>query len=264
MLAKRIIPCLDVREGKVVKGVQFRNHEIIGDIVPLAERYASAGADELVFYDITASSDARTVDKSWVKRIAEVIDIPFCVAGGIKSVKDAAHILEMGADKISINSPALLNPGLINQLHDEFGQQCVVIGIDSFFNEETNTYSVYKFTGDETRTQQTLWKTLDWVQEVQQRGAGEIVLNCMNQDGVRQGYDISQLKAVRNVCTLPLIASGGAGEIQHFKDVFTQADVDGALAASVFHKGLIQINNLKQTLSEAGITMRAPFLKKDC
>ncbi|NMH61354.1 imidazole glycerol phosphate synthase subunit HisF [Alteromonas ponticola] len=262
MLAKRIIPCLDVRDGKVVKGVQFRNHEIVGDIVPLAEFYGSAGADELVFYDITASSDARTVDKSWVSRIAEVIDIPFCVAGGIKSVKEAGHILEMGADKISINSPALMNPELINQLHDEFGQQCVVIGIDSLFNEQTQQYEVYKFTGDESRTQQTAWQTLDWVQEVQQRGAGEIVLNCMNQDGVRQGYDIKQLKAVREICNLPLIASGGAGESQHFEDVFTQADVDGALAASVFHKGIIQINELKKHLATAGITMRVPFQKK--
>ncbi len=259
MLAKRIIPCLDVRDGKVVKGVQFRNHEIIGDIVPLAELYASAGADELVFYDITASSDARTVDKSWVSRIAQVIDIPFCVAGGIKSVQQAGHILEMGADKISINSPALTDPQLINQLHDEFGQQCVVIGIDSFFNQASQKYEVYKFTGDETRTQQTHWQTLDWVQEVQQRGAGEIVLNCMNQDGVRRGYDIKQLKAVREVCNLPLIASGGAGRISHFEDVFKQADVDGALAASVFHKGLIQMNELKQALTDAGIVMRIPF-----
>ncbi|GGW94698.1 imidazole glycerol phosphate synthase subunit HisF [Alteromonas halophila] len=256
MLAKRIIPCLDVRDGKVVKGVQFRNHEIVGDIVPLAEQYAKAGADELVFYDITASSDARVVDKSWVSRIAQVIDIPFCVAGGIKSVADAGRILEMGADKISINSPALTDPSLIDTLHDEFGQQCVVIGIDSFFNEETGRYQVYKFTGDETRTQQTTWQTTDWVKEVQQRGAGEIVLNCMNQDGVRQGYDVAQLKTVREVCNIPLIASGGAGEIQHFIDVFKQADVDGALAASVFHKGIINMDTLKATLIEAGLAIR--------
>ena len=259
MLAKRIIPCLDVRDGKVVKGVQFRNHEIIGDIVPLAEQYAKAGADELVFYDITASSDQRVVDKSWVSRIAQVIDIPFCVAGGIKSVEDAGRILEMGADKISINSPALTNPELINELHDVYGQQCVVIGIDSFYNEANNQYEVYKFTGDESRTQQTTWQTLDWIKEVQSRGAGEIVLNCMNQDGVRKGYDIAQLAAVRDVCNIPLIASGGAGAIEHFTDVFKQADVDGALAASVFHKAIINIDELKATLVAAGVPMRQRY-----
>ena len=259
MLAKRIIPCLDVRDGKVVKGVQFRNHEIIGDIVPLAEQYAKAGADELVFYDITASSDQRVVDKSWVSRIAQVIDIPFCVAGGIKSVEDAGRILEMGADKISINSPALTNPELINELHDVYGQQCVVIGIDSFYNEANNQYEVYKFTGDESRTQQTAWQTLDWIKEVQSRGAGEIVLNCMNQDGVRKGYDIAQLAAVREVCNIPLIASGGAGAIEHFTDLFKQADVDGALAASVFHKAIINIDELKATLVAAGVPMRQRY-----
>lgn len=256
MLARRLIPCLDVRDGKVVKGVKFRNHEIIGDIVPLAEQYALQGADELVFYDITASSDRRVVDKSWVTQIAQVIDIPFCVAGGIKSVEDAGRILEMGADKISVNSPALANPDLITELHDTYGQQCVVIGIDSFYNEDTGLYQVYQFTGDETRTQQTNWQTADWVKEVQQRGAGEIVLNCMNQDGVRKGYDIEQLKLIRALCKVPLIASGGAGEKIHFSDVFKQADVDGALAASVFHKGIIPIGELKAYLREQQIVIR--------
>ena len=256
MLAKRIIPCLDVRDGKVVKGVQFRNHEIIGDIVPLAKKYAEAGADELVFYDITASSDGRVVDKSWVSQIAEVIDIPFCVAGGIKTEQDAKEILMMGADKISINSPALRDPDLITRLAEVFGQQCIVVGIDSFFDKETGLYQVYQFTGDENRTQQTQWTTFDWIKEVQQRGAGEIVLNCMNQDGVRQGYDIEQLQKARAVCNVPLIASGGAGEIAHFTDVFKQADVDGALAASVFHKGIIPMDELKQTLKNQKVEIR--------
>lgn len=256
MLAKRIIPCLDVRDGKVVKGVQFRNHEIIGDIVPLAQRYAEAGADELVFYDITASSDGRVVDKSWVRRIAEVIDIPFCVAGGIKTVADAGKILEMGADKISVNSPALARPDLINELNHHFGQQCVVIGIDSFFDVASGQYQVYQFTGDESRTQKSRWLTRDWVVEVLKRGAGEIVLNCMNQDGVRQGYDIAQLSSIREMCSVPLIASGGAGTMQHFTDVFSQADVDGALAASVFHKGLIDIAELKAKLIADRISIR--------
>ncbi|WP_395341589.1 imidazole glycerol phosphate synthase subunit HisF [Ningiella sp. W23] len=256
MLARRIIPCLDVRDGLVVKGVQFRNHEIIGDIVPLAQKYAEAGADELVFYDITASSDQRVVDKSWVSKIAQVIDIPFCVAGGIKTVEQAGVILEMGADKISVNSPALSNPDLITDLYNTYGQQCVVIGIDSYFNDETKQYEVYQFTGDESRTQKTKWQTIDWVKEVQARGAGEIVLNCMNQDGVRKGYDIAQLSEIRSACGVPLIASGGAGEMQHFNDVFKLADVDGALAASVFHKSVIEIQALKAYLREQGIAIR--------
>ncbi len=257
MLAKRIIPCLDVKDGKVVKGVQFRNHEIIGDIVPLAQQYAEAGADELVFYDITASADGRVVDKSWVSRIAQVIDIPFCVAGGIKSEADAKEILMMGADKISVNSPALQNPDIITRLAEQFGQQCVVIGIDSFYNKDTDTYEVYQFTGDESRTKQTGRTTFEWIKKVQALGAGEIVLNCMNQDGVRQGYDIEQLKQARAVCNVPLIASGGAGTKEHFKDVFQQADVDGALAASVFHKGIIAMSDLKQYLTEQKIEIRS-------
>lgn len=247
MLAKRIIPCLDVRDGQVVKGVQFRNHEIIGDIVPLAKRYADEGADELVFYDITASSDGRVVDKSWVARVAEVIDIPFCVAGGIRSIDDAAKILSFGADKISINSPALADPTLITRLADRFGVQCIVVGIDTWFDDATGKYHVNQYTGDENRTRVTQWETLDWVQEVQQRGAGEIVLNMMNQDGVRNGYDLTQLKKVRDVCRVPLIASGGAGTMEHFLEAFRDADVDGALAASVFHKQIINIGELKRT-----------------
>ncbi|NOH73221.1 imidazole glycerol phosphate synthase subunit HisF [Vibrio pectenicida] len=256
MLAKRIIPCLDVRDGQVVKGVQFRNHEIIGDIVPLAKRYAEEGADELVFYDITASSDGRVVDKSWVERVAEVIDIPFCVAGGIKSVQDAARILKFGADKVSINSPALANPELITELADKFGVQCIVVGVDSYYDKDTGKYQVYQFTGDEERTKATKWQTCDWVQEVQNRGAGEIVLNMMNQDGVRNGYDIEQLNMVRKISKVPLIASGGAGAMEHFAQAYQRANVDGALAASVFHKQVINIGKLKQYLTQQGIEVR--------
>lgn len=256
MLAKRIIPCLDVRDGQVVKGVQFRNHEIIGDIVPLAQRYAQEGADELVFYDITASSDGRVVDKSWVSRVAEVIDIPFCVAGGIKSIEDASQILTFGADKISINSPALADPDLISRLADRFGVQCIVVGIDTWFDAESDSYQVYQFTGDEQRTKATTWQTVDWVKEVQKRGAGEIVLNMMNQDGVRNGYDLRQLKLIRDVCHVPLIASGGAGTPEHFLEAFRDADVDGALAASVFHKQIINIGDLKRYLSQQCVEIR--------
>lgn len=257
MLAKRIIPCLDVRDGQVVKGVQFRNHEIIGDIVPLAQRYAQEGADELVFYDITASSDGRTVDKSWVERIAQVIDIPFCVAGGIKTIEDAEKLFAFGADKISINSPALADPTLISRLADRFGVQAIVVGIDSWFEQETGKYWVNQYTGDETRTRQTHWQLLDWVKEVQQCGAGEIVLNMMNQDGVRNGYDLAQLKLVRGVCRVPLIASGGAGKMVHFRDAFIEAKVDGALAASVFHKQIIEIGELKSYLVQSAIEIRS-------
>ncbi|MEE3607598.1 imidazole glycerol phosphate synthase subunit HisF [Avibacterium paragallinarum] len=256
MLAKRIIPCLDVRDGQVVKGVQFRNHEIIGDIVPLAKRYAEEGADELVFYDITASSDGRTVDKSWVERVAKEINIPFCVAGGIKTIADAEQIFTFGADKISINSPALADPDLISRLADRFGVQAIVVGIDTWYDAEQDKYWVNQYTGDEKRTRQTHWQTLDWVQEVQKRGAGEIVLNMMNQDGVRQGYDLVQLKKVRDVCNVPLIASGGAGEMVHFRDAFIEANVDGALAASVFHRRIIDMGELKTYLANCDIIIR--------
>ncbi len=257
MLAKRIIPCLDVKDGLVVKGVQFRNHEIIGNIVPLAEHYAQLGADELVFYDITASADARVVDKSWVSRVAKVIDIPFCVAGGIKTIHDARCILESGADKISINSPALTDPSLINSLAEKFGRQCIVIGIDSYFDKATGKYQVKQFTGDEAATVTTKWDTFDWIKEVQARGAGEIVLNVMNQDGVRGGYDIEQLSLARKICHVPLIASGGAGEMMHFYDVFNKADVDGALAATVFHKKIIDIRELKAYLKTKKVEIRS-------
>ena len=243
-----------MRDGVVVKGVQFRNHRVVGDILELAARYCAEGADELVFYDITASPDARTVDRSWVSRVAEVIDIPFCVAGGIRSVSDAEDVLRKGADKISINSPALADPDLIAKLAERFGSQCVVIGIDS--REEDGDYVVYQYTGDPDKTVAARRRTLDWVRRVQELGAGEIVLNCMNQDGVRRGYDVQQLSAVRAVCDVPLIASGGAGAMQHFVDVFNDANVDGALAASVFHSAEIPIPALKQYLVSRHVDVR--------
>ena len=228
----------------------------MGDILELAERYRVEGADELVFYDITASPDGRTVDRSWVNRVAAVLDIPFCVAGGIRSVADAETILNFGAEKISVNTPALEDPGLINQLVRRFGSQCVVIGIDSL--ERDGDYHVYQNTGDPDRTRAAERKTLDWLSEVQQRGAGEIVLNCMNQDGVRKGYDIEQLNAARAVCRVPLIASGGAGAREHFLTVFEAANVDGALAASVFHSAELPIPELKIWLIDAGVEIRPP------
>ncbi|MET0499680.1 MAG: imidazole glycerol phosphate synthase subunit HisF [Steroidobacteraceae bacterium] len=255
MLAKRIIPCLDVRDGQVVKGVRFRDHVIVGDILELATRYREEGADELVFYDITASPDGRSVDRSWVRRVARILDIPFCVAGGIHSVADAEQVLGQGAEKVSINSPALSDPELISRLSARFGAQCVVVGIDS--QCVGDEYLVYQFTGDPDRTRNTARRTLDWVREVQERGAGEIVLNCMASDGVRHGYDIPQLTAVRRLCDVPLIASGGAGEPNHFAEVFARAQVDGALAASVFHSGAIAIPSLKQYLRTQSVEVRS-------
>ena len=255
MLARRIIPCLDVKDGMVVKGVQFRDHKIVGDILDLARRYGDAGADELVFYDITASSDNRVVDRGWIERIARMIDIPFCVAGGIRSVEDARAVLNNGADKISINSPALERPGFITALAEAFGTQCVVVGIDSRM-EADGTYAVYQYTGDAARTVKAKRATADWAREAQRLGAGEIVLNCINRDGVRDGYDIAQLKSLRAVLTVPLIASGGAGSMAHFRDVFKEAQVDGALAASVFHSGSIPIPALKRYLIGEGIEIR--------
>jgi len=254
MLARRIIPCLDVRDGRVVKGVQFRNHEDVGDIIDLALRYRDEGADELVFYDITASVDERTVSPDWVGAVSRAIDIPFCVAGGIKTVEAAGARLAAGADKISVNSPALARPQLINELSSAYGRQCIVVGIDTF--EEGGTYRVKSHTGDPDKTRETGRKTLEWAEEAIERGAGEIVLNCMNQDGVKKGYDINQLSKVRKVCSVPLIASGGAGAIEHFEDVFNQAHVDGALAASVFHKSVIAIPDLKRDLKARGIEIR--------
>ncbi len=254
MLAKRIIPCLDVKDGQVVKGIQFRDHEIVGDILELASRYRDEGADELVFYDITASSDGRSVDRKWIARVADVLDIPFCVAGGIRTLEDARVILANGADKISINSPALEQPDMIDHMAREFGCQCVVIGIDS--KQQDNDYWVYQYTGSSARTKAAERRTLEWAAEVVSRGAGEIVLNCMNQDGMRQGYDIEQLCSVRTRVSVPLIASGGAGALEHFADAFQKARVDGALAASIFHKQVMTIGEVKAYLHEQGVQVR--------
>lgn len=207
-----------------------------------------------MFYDITASPDGRSVDRSWVDRVAAVIDIPFCVAGGIRSIADAEDVLNKGADKISINTPALENPELISALARRFGSQCVVLGVDSRAHD--GEYHVYQYTGDPDKTLAAQRMTVDWIREAQERGAGEIVLNCMNQDGVRKGYDTDQLKLVREHSCVPLIASGGAGTMEHFLDVFDTADVDGALAASVFHSAEINIQDLKRYLDKHSVNIR--------
>ena len=234
--------------------MRFLEHRVVGDILELAARYRDAGADELVFYDITASPQGRSVDREWVTRVARVLDIPFCVAGGIRSVQDAEQILNAGAEKISVNSPAIANPDLINALSERFGAQCVVVGIDSQTTPEG--YRVYQYTGDPTRSRDSRRDTLAWVREVQERGAGEIVLNCMASDGMRHGYDIEQLRRVRALCSVPLVASGGAGTVEHFESAFRDAQVDAALAASVFHTGAIAIGDLKRRLHAAHIEVR--------
>ena len=254
MLAKRIIACLDVKDGQVVKGIRFKNHEVVGEIVDLAMRYRDEGADELVFYDITASADGLRVGRDWVAKVARVLNIPFCVAGGIKCIEDAAELLTSGADKISINSPALQNPALITTLVEKFGQQCVVVGVDSI--QVGDRYEVRSHTGRESTTQKTNWNTMDWLKEVQARGAGEVVLNCMDRDGTGAGYDLVQLKLARGSISIPLVASGGARTIDDFESVFKEGKVDAALGAGAFHSRQIEISNLKKVLKRRGIEIR--------
>ena len=253
MLARRIIPCLDVRDGQVVKGTQFRDHEVVGDIIELAQRYRDEGADELVFYDITASAEGRGVDVAWVHRIAAVIDIPFCVAGGIRSRDEAARILEQGADKISVNSPALERPELIGELAQAFGRQCVVVGIDSLIASD-GRWIVKQYTGKVEATRDAGRETAAWAREAVALGAGEIVLNCIDRDGVRRGYDLVQTAALVPL-GVPVIASGGAGSVQHFADAFG-IGASGALAASVFHDRRIAIPDLKRALAALGVETR--------
>lgn len=254
MPAKRIIPCLDVKDGKVVKGTRFGDHRDCGWPIEYAVRYRDEGADEIVIYDISASPEGRTIDRTWLKEIAREIDVPICVAGGIRSLGDAIALLEHGADKISINSPALARPELITELADAIGAQCVVVGVDS--QAHGDDWIVCQYTGRAETSRRTERRTIDWMIEAQERGAGEVVLNCMDQDGVRKGYDLDQLTRARARLTVPLIASGGAGAIEDFVRVFKEADVSGALAASVFHFGAIGIQELKRALLIAGIEVR--------
>ena len=254
MLTKRIVACLDVKDGVVVKGVKFRGHEPMGDPVELALRYRDQGVDELVFYDIAASAEGRRVPRSWVEKTAAALDIPFCVAGGIRSVEGAEELLNAGADKISVNSPALERPELISELAKRFGSQCVVVGADS--RRDEGEWRVYQYTGLESRTISSKRRTLDWIREARDRGAGEIVLNCMDADGTGQGYDVEQLSAARAVLDVPLVASGGAKTAAHFARVFKEAGVDAALAAGAFHRGELEIGSLKRELKSSGIEVR--------
>lgn len=254
MPAARIIPCLDVADGRVVKGVRFRDHRDVGDIVDHALRYRDEGADELVFYDITASADRRSLDLAWIGRVAAIIDIPFAVAGGVDSVAAARRCLSAGADKVSVNSPALERPELLAELAEAFGRQCVVLGLDSMELPD-GSLQVKQYTGRPEATRDSGRSMLDWAREAASLGAGEIVLNCMNRDGVRRGYDLAQLRTLVPAVEVPVIISGGAGAPEHFIEAF-RAGASGALAASVFHERLIAISELKRRLAEAGIEVR--------
>lgn len=242
MLAKRIIPCLDIKDGRTVKGINFENIRDAGDPVELAALYAQSGADELVFLDITATVDKRKTLSELVTKVAHKINIPFTVGGGISSVEDVSALLNAGADKISINSAAVRNPELIRQLASRFGSQCVVLAIDTKFEE--GDWYVY-LNGGRLKTD---IKALDWAKQGVALGAGEILLTSMNNDGTKQGFALDITAAISSAVNVPVIASGGAGTMQHFLDVFTEGKADAALAASIFHYKEIAIPELKQFL----------------
>jgi phosphoribosylformimino-5-aminoimidazole carboxamide ribotide isomerase len=250
LLAKRIIPCLDIKDGRTVKGVHFVNLRDAGDPVELAARYAVQGADELVFLDITATHEGRKTFAELVRRIAQAINIPFTVGGGIGSVADVSVLLEAGADKVSVNSAAVRNPLLINELSKEFGSQCIVVAIDAKL--ENGDWWVY-LNGGRLRTE---LRALDWAKEAQERGAGEILLTSMDHDGSKNGFAIELTKAVSKQLSIPVIASGGAGRMEHFSEVFTEGKADAALAASIFHFGEILVPDLKRFLFDNGVAVR--------
>ena len=251
MLTKRIIPCLDVNEGRVVKGVNFLNLKDAGDPVEVAQIYDKSGADELVFLDITASSDARKILINVVERVAQQIFIPFTVGGGIRTVDDFREILKAGADKISINSAAIKEPKLISDAAWKFGNQCVVVAIDAKKNS-LGGWDVYSHGGRIN----TGFDAIEWAMKAEELGAGEILLTSMDSDGTKNGYDIYLTKNICDRVNIPVIASGGAGTKEHFRDVFSQAKADAALAASLFHYRELEISDLKKYLAEQNIEMR--------
>jgi len=250
MLAKRIIPCLDIRDGQTVKGVNFVNIINVGDPVELGKLYAEQGADELVFLDITATHEGRKTFVELVRRIAQNLDIPFTVGGGISEIKDAEALLAAGADKISINSSAVRNPQLIDDLARNFGSQFVVVAIDA---REANDYWTVTVNGGRIPTNKELFS---WAKEAENRGAGEILFTSMNHDGTKNGFANNELAKLSEILTIPLIASGGAGTMEHFADVFTLGKADAGLAASIFHFREIAIPDLKNYLRNQGICVR--------
>jgi cyclase len=261
MLAKRIIPCLDVSHGRVVKGIRFVNLRDAGDPAELGRRYSKEGADELVFLDITASPEKRKILANVVRKVAEAISIPFTVGGGIRSIKDAEEIILNGADKVSINTAAVKNPSLITELKDIFGRQCVVVAIDA--KRRTKT----------TETMRKTWFEVfiyggriptgidagEWAKTVEKLGAGEILLTSMDRDGTQDGYDIELTEAISKVVNIPVIASGGAGSPEHFLEVFTKTTASAALAASIFHYGKYSIKEVKEYLARNGVRVRLDY-----
>lgn len=250
MLKKRIIPCLDIKDGKTVKGIQFEDLRIAGDPVELAKKYVKDGADELVFLDITATLEGRKTLIKLVEKLSLEINIPFTIGGGISSVQDVEVLLKAGADKVSINSAAVRRPELVREIAQQFGNQCVVVAIDT---KNINGEDYVFINGGKIQTQ---LKTLEWVKTVADLGAGEILLTSMDFDGTKNGFDIRMLQNVSQVCHLPIIASGGAGKMEDFTEVFTETKVTGALAASIFHFNEIKIADLKGNLKQNRIAIR--------
>ncbi|BCJ95538.1 imidazole glycerol phosphate synthase subunit HisF [Anaerocolumna cellulosilytica] len=252
MFTKRIIPCLDVHNGRVVKGINFVNLRDAGDPVEVGAAYDKAGADELVFLDITASSDARTIKLDMVRRVAETVFIPFTVGGGIRTIEDFKLILREGADKIAVNTAAILNPDLIAEAADKFGSQCVVVAIDAKRREDGSGWNIYKNGG---RVDMGI-DAVEWAIKANRLGAGEILLTSMDCDGTKDGYDIELTKSISDNVSIPVIASGGAGKMEHFYDALTEGKADAVLAASLFHYKEMEIYDLKRYLSEKGICVR--------
>ena len=252
MFTKRIIPCLDVKNGRVVKGVNFVDLRDAGDPVEIAAAYDRAGADELVFLDITASSDARNTVVDMVRRVAETVFIPFTVGGGIRTVEDFRLLLREGADKISINSSAIQNPALISDAADKFGRQCVVVAIDAKRRPDGSGWNIYKNGG---RIDMGI-DVVEWAMEADRRGAGEILLTSMDCDGTKSGYDLELTRTIADHVSVPVIASGGAGTKEHFYEALTDAHADAALAASLFHYKELEINEVKQYLRDRNVPVR--------
>ena len=252
MFTKRIIPCLDVNNNRVVKGINFLNLRDAGDHVEVAKAEDKAGADEIVFLDITASSDARNTVVDMVRRVAENVFIPFTVGGGIRTIEDFKAILREGADKISINSAAINNPNLVAQAADKFGSQCVVVAIDAKRRPDGSGWNIYKNGG---RIDMGI-DAVEWARKVNDLGAGEILLTSMDCDGTKEGYDIELTKAISSQVNIPVIASGGAGTMEHFYDALTEGKADAALAASLFHYKELEINELKKYLKSRGVSVR--------
>lgn len=252
MFTKRIIPCLDVNAGRVVKGINFVNLRDAGDPVSVAAAYDKAGADELVFLDITASSDARDIKVNMVRKVAETVFIPFTVGGGIRTIDDFKMILREGADKVSVNTAAILNPELVSEAADKFGSQCVVVAIDAKRRKDGDGWTIYKNGG---RVDMEI-DAVEWAMKAEKLGAGEILLTSMDCDGTKDGYDIDLTRTISENVSIPVIASGGAGTKEHFYDALTEGKADAVLAASLFHFNELQIGELKDYLAGRGISVR--------